>query len=58
MSEIMVPITEEKHYNLQKIDEMDPDEIRDPLMDEDLEEEEEEDEDERRHVQINIKPEK
>ena len=58
LSEIMVPMTEEHNYNIQRIDEMEPEDIKDPLMDEDVEEEEEEEEDDRRHVQINLKPEK
>jgi len=58
LSEIMVPITEEKYHNFQNIDDVDAEDLKDPLMDEDLEEEEEEDEDERRHVQINLRPNK
>ena len=55
LSEIMVLISEERQ-NFQKIDEIDPDDIQEPLVDEDAEEEEEEEEDEKRYVQINLKP--
>ena len=58
MSEIMVPISEEKHHNFQNIDDVDAEDLKDPLMDDDLEEEEEEEEDDRRHIQINLKPNK
>ena len=58
LSEIMVPISEEKQHNFQNIDDVDAEDLRDPLMDEDIEEEEEEEEDDQRHVQINIKPNK
>ena len=59
MSDIMVPITEEKTLNFQNIDDVDPEDLRDPLMDDDMEgEESEEEEDDKKHVQINIKPNK
>jgi hypothetical protein len=56
-SEIMVPIQEEITYN--DLENMNPDDIKDPLNEDDMEEEEEEDDEQsRRHVQITLKPEK
>ena len=56
-SEIMVPIAEQVNYN--NLDEINPEDIKDPLNEDEADEEEEEDEDEnKRHVQITLKPDK
>ena len=56
-SEIMVPIHDEINYN--NLDEVNPEDIKDPLdEDEEGEEDEEDDEQAKKYVQINLKPER
>ena len=56
-SEIIVQINEEIDYN--DIENMNPDDIKDPLNEDEMEEDEEaEDEQNQRHVSITLKPEK
>lgn len=52
----MVPIQEEINYN--DIENMNPDDIKDPLDEDEDEEDEEEDEESKRHVMITLKPER
>ena len=47
-SEIMVPITEEVKF--ENLDDMNPDDIQDPLDEEEMEDEDEEEEENNRHV--------
>jgi len=57
VSEIMVPIHEDA--NFKDLENMNPDDLQDPLNEEEMEEDEEEDDEEQnRHVQISLKPEK
>ena len=57
VSEIMVPINEET--NFRDLDNMNPDDLQDPLNEEeDMEEEDDDEEEQNRHVQLSLKPEK
>lgn len=57
VSEIMVPIHEDPHFK--DLENMNPEDLQDPLNEVDMDEDEEaDDEEQNRHVQISLKPEK
>ena len=55
-SEIMVPITDEINYN--NLDDVSPEDIKDPLAEDESEEDEEDDEKSKRYVHVVLKPER